>query len=131
MITKDVAIAEVIKWLDNKRVSQTKREELEKNIETIASAIERGDLVLNADCSLTQKLLFPLPSENGDVKELTHKARVALGTIHLHMQGVKTGDVDGRLTAYVAAVSGNPKELIKKMDTEDYSIALAIALFFA
>lgn len=130
MVTKDVAIAEVNKWLDFKRVSQTKREELEKNIETITNAIEQGNLVLGTDYSLTQKLLFPL-GDNDEVRELTHKARVALGTIHLHMQGVKTGDVDGRLVAYVAAVCGKPKDLIKKMDTEDYSIALAIALFFA
>lgn len=130
MITKDVAIAEVTKWLDYKKVSQTKREELEKNIETITSAIEQGVLVLNEDKSFTQKLNFAI-GENADVKELHYKPRVALGTIHLHMQGVKTGDADGRLAAYVAAVTSNPKELIKKMDTEDYSLALAIALFFA
>ncbi len=129
-VTKDVAIAEVTKWLDHKRVSFNKREELEKNIDTITAAIEAGVLVLNTDFSFTQKLYFPL-GDNKEITELTFKPRVALGTIHLHMQGVKNGDVDGRLAAYAAAVSGSPKELIKKLDTEDYGVAIAISLFFA
>jgi hypothetical protein len=46
------------------------------------------------------------------------------------MQGVKASDGDGRVCAYVAALSSQPKEVIKHLDTEDYAIATAVAVFF-
>jgi hypothetical protein len=53
-----------------------------------------------------------------------------MATIHLHMKDVKSTDADGRLLAHVAALTGKNKEIINKMDSSDYAIASAIAMFF-
>ena len=51
-------------------------------------------------------------------------------TIHAHLQGVKSSDADARVAAMCAAVTGNPKAIILKQDTEDYSIGQAVVVFF-
>ena len=79
-----------------------------------------------------QELKFPIEDKGGSTafKTLEYKPRLNMASIHLHLQGVKSADADGRVCAYVAALTSKPKELIKKLDTEDYGIAQAIAIFF-
>lgn len=128
-VSRDVAKKEVDKWLDYKRVSDKKRETYEDNIETLTDAIAAGDLILDENHSLIQKLVFPIKSEQ-PVNELEYKARLKVSTVHTHLNGVKSTDADGRICAYVAALTSKPKDVIKGLDTEDYSIAQAIAVFF-
>ncbi len=53
-----------------------------------------------------------------------------MSTIHSHLQGVKPSDADGRVGAYIAALTSTPKAVINCLDTEDYGIAQSIAIFF-
>lgn len=132
MGTVDIEVAklEVEKWLDYKKIRSGKRQSLTDNIESLEEAICEGIIVLDDKMNLVHHLLFPLEKEDDKVEILTYKPRIKLETLHIHLQGVKPGDADGRITAYIAAVSGQTKGLIKKLDTEDSGIAQAIALFF-
>jgi hypothetical protein len=76
---------------------------------------------------LVQILKFPISDE---IDKLVFKPRIKVNTIQVHLQGVKSSDADGRVTAYIAALTSKPKEVIKSMDTEDYSIGKSIAYFF-
>lgn len=129
VISKELAIKEVEKWLDSKKVKPGKREEKKDSIETIALALMEGDLVLNEDMTITQTLLFPILNEL-PIKELKFKPRINTQTISLYLQGVKTGDFLGMVAAYICALTGQPKAVVQALDTEDYATAQAIAGFF-
>lgn len=130
-VSLEVAEKEVGKWLDHKRVKQSTREEktTKESIEELVGAVMDGDLTLGEDFSWQHHLNFPL-GKNEDVKTLSYKPRLGVGTTHRHLEGVKSGDADGRLLAYVAALTNKPKSILKTMDTVDYGIARGIAVFF-
>ncbi len=128
-VSADVATKEIDKWLDYKHIKEKKRESFKEQIEALIDAVADGNLILNEKHELVQTLTFPL---DGDLplKELNYKPRLKVSTIHQHLNGVKSTDADGRICAYVAALTSKPKDVIKGLDTEDYSIAQAIAIFF-
>ena len=130
-ISKEKAMEEITSWLDFKKVSDNKREVQKDTIETLVDAISDGSLVLTEDKSLLMKLKFPVEAENDmGFSELKFRPRLKTETVQKHLQGVKPSDVDGRLTAYIAALTSTPKSSIVKMDSEDTGLASAIAVFF-
>lgn len=129
-IAKDIAAQEVQGWLDFKKIKEKKQESYKDQIEVLVDAVSEGTLEINPETkNITQNLDFPIGSEM-KVSKLEYKPRLTVGEIQSHMGGVKATDADGRITAYVAALTNQPKELIKKLDTEDNSIAQSIAIFF-
>lgn len=128
-ITKETAIKEVDSWLDYKKVNEKKRETYRDHIETLVDAVCDGSVIIREDSVIVHELKFPIEGEL-PINKLEYKPRVKVQTVHLHMQGVKQNDADGRVCAYVAAISSKPKEVIKALDTEDYSISQAVAIFF-
>ena len=128
-VTKEQAQSEVEAWLDYKKIGSKKRESQEAQIETLVDAVAEGDLVLNEDKSFTQKLKFEV-GEEIKILELKYRPRLDMSTIHSKLDGVKSSDGDGRVLAYVAALTGQVKSVIKKLDSEDYSVAQSIAIFF-
>ncbi len=128
-VNPEIAKEEVLKWLEFKKVSQSKRDSLADNIKAIEEAIAEGCLVLNEQCELVQQLKFPIESEIS-TSTLTYKPRLKESTLAVHMTGVKITDFDSRIYATVAALTGKPRDLIKSLDTEDYSIGKNIAFFF-
>lgn len=132
-VSRDVAIEEINKWLNAKKISDKKREFNKENIETLVDSIVEGSLSLKEeDNVLVQNLKFPIESSDGKpaYTQLEYKPRIKMETVHLHLQNVKGSDADGRVCAYIAALTGKPKDLIKKLDTEDYSVGTSIAIFF-
>lgn len=123
------AEAEVTKWLDYKKISEDDRVDQADDIQTLVKAISSGVLVMDADCNLIHKLKFPLDGEM-PITELKYKPRIKVASVHSHLQGIKSSDGDGRLCAYVAALASQPKDVIKALDTEDYRVGRAIAIFF-
>jgi hypothetical protein len=128
-IAIEVATQEVEKWLDYKKISDNKRGVREENIKALIEGVSEGILVLNEDFSFTHTLKFQIEGEL-PITKLSYKPRLKVASVHNHMQGVKASDGDGRVCAYVAALSSQPKEVIKHLDTEDYAIATAVAVFF-
>ncbi len=132
-VAKEIAEAEVGKWLDYKRKSAGHRAKFANSIESLVDAVCEGDLVINEDFTIKQILREPIQDKEGNpvVKELVFKARIKTETVQSHCQGVKSDDGDGRINAHIAALTSNPKELIKKMDYDDYNIsAIIITVFF-
>lgn len=129
VVSKEVAKAEIDKWLDYKKVGDRKREALESNIEALCDAICDGVLVVDDKFNLVQKLLFPIGVET-IISELTFKPRMTMASVHNHLNGVKSTDADGRMCAWIAALTSKPKDIIKALETEDYAIGQTIAGFF-
>lgn len=128
-VALEVAEVEVTKWLDFKKISQAKREANKESIDTLIGYVCEGVLSITDDKKIIHELMFPLEKEQ-PLGKLEYKPRIHAGAIQRHLQGVKGNDVDGRLTAYAAGIAGQPKEIIKALDTEDYSIAMSVAVFF-
>lgn len=128
-VTKEQAEIEVNEWLDFKKVGSAKRESQEEQIKALVNAIAEGDLVLNEKKEFVQTLKVPVGVEI-KIETLTYVPRINMETVHAKLQGVKSNDADGRVLAYIAALTGKAKSILKSMDTEDYGVAQAIAIFF-
>ena len=130
VLSRKKAEEEVNKWLDAKRVSTSRREDYKPHIEAITGCLERGELRLGTGNVFTHTLLFPVGEGAAAITELNYKPRVTVATIQHHMQGVKSGDGSARIGATIAALTGQPRAIIEKLDTEDYGIANYIVIFF-
>lgn len=128
-VSKEIAEKDVNRWLDHKKVSENKREAQKDHISALTDAISEGYLVLKDDCVFEMTLKHPLDSED-PLTVLNFKPRLKTETVLRHLQGIKSSDIDGRLLAYVAALTSQSKTLIGKLDTEDQSMAQSIAVFF-
>lgn len=128
-VGREVAEKEIESWLDFKKVNEKKREAYKDNIDTLIDAVADGTLTLNDDKTFVQKLRFPI-GEGDSIKTLSYKPRLKVSTVHVCLQGVKSTDADGRVCAYVSALTGTDRNIIKALDTEDYSVGQAIAIFF-
>jgi len=129
-LTAEMAQAEVEKWLDWKKILKDHRENHKDSIETIQSAMEEGVLILNPDTmEFTQTLFFPI-GENQEISELKFRARMTDKDQHPYMKGVSATDGDERLVAIMAALTKQPKGIIKSLDSSDRRITRSIASFF-
>lgn len=129
-ITREIAEKEVNKWLDSKKISQPRREALSDSIEKLIDCVVSGELVLNnADYTWDHHLLFPI-GENNQIKKLTYKNRLNSSDIQKRLQGLKSGDANGMVDAYICALTNEPLNFITKMDTEDAGVARIIVVFF-
>lgn len=129
VITREIAESEVNKWLDYKKVSKQKRILYKDQTEKLINAVMDGNLVLLSDSRFSQKLIFPI-GEELIVSEFNYKARLKVGLMEEHVKSMKNNDMISVTRAYLCALSNQPKEIINEIDTEDYSIASAIAVFF-
>lgn len=130
VIAREVALADIERWLNYKRVNDRKREEYKDNIDTLVDAVCDGDLVVAEDCTLVHTLRFPIETGESKTTTLEYKPRLKMSTVHAHLQGVKATDGDGRLAAYIAALTSKPKAVVLALETDDYSISQSIAFFF-
>lgn len=133
MVNKEVAINDINDWLDAKKVSQKKRATQVEQIENLVSEVEEGNLAYDSDSKvLSYKLKFPLEDESGSytLSNLDFKYRLTSNDLAPYLKGVKPTDADGRLAAYICALTGKAGGYIKKLDTEDLSVAQSIAVFF-
>jgi len=128
-LSREQAEVEVNSWLDHKKISAKKREAQRDQIESLVCAMEEGVLILNENKVFIHELLTPIGSE-AKITKLEFAPRISIGSVHKHLEGVKSDSVDGRILAYVAALTSNTKDVIKKLDTEDYGICQSIAIFF-
>jgi hypothetical protein len=129
-ISSEIAEKEVAAWLKYKGVSERKAEAQKDNIDTIKEAIEDGNLTLDPETMIfTQILKFPI-GEKDSIKEFKFQPRIKLNAIRQQLNNVKSTDTIGLLSAYVSALTSQPKDILLNMDTEDYKVGQAIAIFF-
>jgi hypothetical protein len=131
VIDKDLATEEVNKWLDFHDVTSDDREEEKKTINRFIDEVQKGNLIINDDFTLVQKLRFPLTIEGtAPVDELKYANRISMDKVQSRMTGIKAEDGAGRVCAHIAALTSRPLGLIRKMDSKDYKVASAIFLVF-
>jgi hypothetical protein len=132
VVDRDTAALDIERWLDQKQIGSRKRESKKDDIENLIFEVIDGNLVVEDDCSLRYKLKFPIIDKNGSVvvDELKFKARVCDQEIQSYLKGVKASDAFGIVRAYICALTNTSAGIISKLDTEDKSVADAVALFF-
>lgn len=130
-VSREIAEAEINGWLDYKRVGEKKRETYKDQIDSLVDAICEGFLSLKDDKTFTlvYELREPIGSDS-KISKLEFKPRLKMGVIHQHLQGVKPSDADGRVCAYIAALTSTTKSVLSQMDSEDYAVPQSIAIFF-
>lgn len=128
-INVETAQQDVERWLDFKKIGSAKRQSMKDSIENLVDGIRDGILAINEKCEIQQTLKFPL-GEDESVKTLTFKPRLSIKEVKPYLKEIKGSDVDGRLSAYVAALTSTSKDIIEKMDSEDSGVSNSIAVFF-
>ncbi len=128
-VSREVAEADVQRWLEAKRIRQTKRESLKEYIESLVLEVMDGFITIDENCNLTQKLRFPIGLHE-NVKELNFETRLKVLDVNPFLQKVAQGDNDGRVLAYILAATKQPLGFIQALDTEDLGVSQSIAVFF-
>lgn len=154
-VSRDQAKAEVIAWLDKKKIFEADRngEAAEQNIKILTEAIVEGVLVLDANVTIEDstpkekegavssfewqhELMFPIKSQAGEketptsISILKYKLRLNDRMLQGPLTGVKSTDADQRMLAYISALTGQPKAILANLDSQDKKIATAIVSFF-
>lgn len=132
-IAYDVAEKEVNSWLDSKKIGDSKRLAKKENIETLINAISDGDLVLKMPELIFVQTLKSPPKVNKDavgITELKYKSRMSTAQLQACLKTAKLGDGIGIIISVVGVLTGELNPTIQELDTEDFSIAQAIASFF-
>lgn len=125
-VSQEVAEREVNEWLDFKRIKTSRRKDLEDQIEGLVNLVMEGDMVILEDKTIELALGQPLDSKS----KLTFKPRLSLREVQPRLREVKPGDADGRLMAYICALTGESMGVLGLMDTVDYTACTNIAVFF-
>lgn len=126
LVSEKLAIEEVNAWLVNNRVRPSKIAAATETINALAKCIMYGELTIDADCVMVQKLAFPI----GATQELKYSERVTVESVNKKMKGVANAGVLSMPTAYIASATGIPVSAIESMDTSDMEIATMIIGFF-
>ncbi len=129
-VTREVAQSELDSWLDKKKVFQSKRESHQDHLDLMVEAMCEGCLVLKEDGKFVQTLLTPVGTDDNSIKTLEYQSRLNRKMVQPYLQGLKTNDGDGRVLAYLAALTGQPKNILNTLDSEDQRIADSIVVFF-
>lgn len=130
VVSKSVALNDVEKWLDAKKIKDKSRESYKDVITLLTNSIEDGQLVLTEDLKWKQILLFPIKGDGTQKDELTYKSRISVEERQRHLSGVKADEAEGKMLAIIACLTGEAKGMIKSLDSEDYKVAQSIAVFF-
>lgn len=129
-VSLEIAQKDISSWLDSKRVSEKKRQDNERVVDTLVSAVMEGNLVWDEGQKLLkQKLQWPV-GENEEIKHIEFKHRVTQGDISARLRNTKSDDAFAVMGVYISAITGQPVALLEKLDTSDYSIAQSVAVFF-
>jgi hypothetical protein len=130
-VTLEVAIAEVQKWLDFKRISPNRRESLQSMIDNLANAVVDGTIVINDNNQIEHTLVFPLEGETGGIQKLTYKSRLSDADLEPYKRTLKGTDFDSTLKRTILALTGQPLGVINRLDSStDKGTAESIAVFF-
>lgn len=130
MIVREVAEADIEKWLVAKKITNSQREARKDEIDTLTDAIMDGNLVVKDDATLEHTLIHAIDKGEKKVTALNYKLRLMVKDIQTAMKGVKNNDVEGRLLAYASALTGQNTGVLQYMDTADSRIANSISVFF-
>lgn len=131
-IDQETALKDFERWLSIKKIREQKRQENSKFEDIIISSIIEGDLTIDENGYITQKLIFPV--ENAEqqpvLSDLKFIPRIPIKLLNIKLKGVDSSDADKRQIAYMAALTQQNMGLLEKMETEDHRIAQSIIMYF-
>jgi hypothetical protein len=129
-MTVDIKTAEqdINRWLDFKGVKEAKREKLKDAIGLLIDGVCDGCLVVDDKHFLVQKLIRPFDGEQ-PIKEFRYKPFLIVGEVKIKSN--INEDFFAYSCAYIAALTGLPTAVIKKLDVDDFVLAKAIVEFFS
>jgi hypothetical protein len=132
MVDRNQAISEFEKWLEFKKINERKRQEMFSFEETIIDAIEEGRMTIDDKMQIELNLHFPLKNEAEEIVlgKLSFKPRIRLQELNSKLKGIKPGDGDARIVAYMAALTSVNSGLLSKLYTEDTDVCQAICMYF-
>lgn len=128
-VTAEIALDEITKWLNQKKVFQSVRDQQKENIDLLVEAMMNGQLVRESDNSLKYQLAIPLENEK-PVREIRFAPRLNDRMLAPYLKGVSATDGDARLQAITAALTNEAKGIIASLDSVDKKICMAVAVFF-
>ena len=114
VVSKDVAQQDVERWLSFKKLTDQRREEKKENIDNLINAICDGNISVDDDCNLIQKLMSPFGDEM-KITELKYKPRLTPFALKFHLQGVKATDIYSRVLYYLFDLTSVYKLIIEKL----------------
>ena len=131
-ISREIAENEVTKWLDYKKVTDSTKESYDGFSDKLISSMQNGNLVLDKEHNLIFTPVDSVKNKEGEVtvKEFKFKPRIRMKELRPYLTGVKSGDGDGRLLAYICALTHSPTAVVDELYSEDFAICEAIAIFF-
>lgn len=127
-VNRSVAIQDITRWLDEKKVRESKRTEFKQHIDGLISAVEDGLIVVNEDGTITQSLLWPIGEKAVD--KLTYKMRLNYEMVKPYLKNIQADNGNERLIAYACALTEESSGILNKLDSEDSVIMQSIAVFF-
>lgn len=128
VVALEAATKEIETWLDFHKVTPMQKESFKDSIATLVEGIQYGMLTLK-DNAFTQNLLMPFGEEE-KIAVVNYKQRITYFELEEKMKGVSVSDGAGRVIATLAALTGQPKQILKLMDKADKRIANSIVVFF-
>lgn len=141
-VDSETARLELVRFLDIKRISQRKREDLyDQSIKELEYAISEGMLTFDFEKkTATFKLLFPLTKkEGGKIEKLELRFSMGVSQAFNNLKNVDATDGDERSLNMIAALSGQSAAVLRLaqnaqgesgLDTSDFSLLRYFALFF-
>jgi len=131
-VSNELAVNEMTRWLDYKKIKPAKRESNKEQADLIVSCIEEGQIEIDEECNMKFNLNFPIHSDEGDVMlaSMIFKPRLKVHEISAKMKGVKATDIDARMAAYISASAQINSGQVRNLDTEDFNVAQAVILYF-
>lgn len=129
-VSIEVAQQDVNRWLDSKRISDKKRQDNERVVDTLVSAVMEGNLVWDDEKKLLKQILQWPVGENEELKSIEYKHRITQGDISARLRNSKSDDAFAVMGVYISAITGQPVAILDKLDSSDYSIAQSVAVFF-
>lgn len=128
VVSREMASNEVHGWLKARKIRQRRINDYEESIEEIIDAVVDGEITFDGD-----NLIFHLTDGVGDqqdIKKLTFKPRITVQNIRQRLKKVPSGDVDGRVMAYVGSATNTSKNVLEQISSTDWSLIQTIAVFF-
>ena len=126
-MSREVALNEVEKWMDIRRVRPTKRRNQSEAIEVLADAFIDGSLVLDDETGeLTFNLAFPVKSK----EKIVFKPRVKVTEVNRYAEQNRKITGQSIVMNYLCASTGLMVAEAGDIDSEDYGIVQAIVGFY-
>lgn len=129
-VSREAAEAEVLKWLDFKKVKQRVRDDMGDAIEALTCAIEDGDLILREDFFFELSLANPIDSGDSPIKNLVFKPRLRQFEIEDAMKGLDMKNGIQMMKGIASALTDQPRAVLGKTYENDWGLIQNISVFF-